>query len=138
MPALTLYFDGHCARGAAEMTRLKKWDCYGALAFVDIATPDFDPAVLGVTIAALGREIHSVDGNGRMLIGIDSLLAVYTLVGKRWLVWPLGIAMLRPVLSAAYRVVARHRYRFSRWLGYRQLACENGVCAIGNPFLRGQ
>ena len=137
MAALTLYFDGHCPFCAAEMARLRQWDRYGALAFVDIATPGFDLASLGVSAADLDREIHSVDGNGKLLIGIDSLLAAYTLVGKRWLVLPLTVRPLRPALAALYRSFARNRYRISAWLGYRQMpSCEDGVCGVGNPFLR--
>lgn len=138
MAALTLFFDGHCPFCASEMARLQQWDRYGALAFVDIASPHFEPASLGVTAADLDREIHSQDGNGKLLIGIDSLLAAYTLVGKRWLVWPLALRPLRPAFAALYRSFARNRYRISAWLGYRQApSCADGVCGIGNPLFRG-
>ena len=137
MVALTLYFDGHCAFCAAEMRRLRRWDRYGALSYIDIAEPGFDPAILNVDMAALDREIHSRTELGVVLIGIDSLLAAYTLVGKGWLVWPLRVRLLRPALAAAYRLFARHRYRVSRWLGYRNKSiCAEGVCGVGNPFLR--
>src|SRR6476646_4420535 len=133
---LTLYFDGNCPFCAAEMKRLRTWNTAGKLEFVDMTDPLFDPALLGVTMADLDRELHSRTASGIMLVGIDSMLAAYTLVGKAWLVWPLRIAFLRPVLTSLYRRFARNRYRFSRLLGYKQVvSCEDGVCRSGNPFL---
>lgn len=137
MAALTLYFDGNCPFCATEMARLRQWDRHGALAFVDIAAPSFAPANLGVSAADLDREIHSVNGNGMLLIGIDSVLAAYTLVGKAWLVWPLRIRLLRPPLAVLYRCFARNRYRMSRWLGYRAVPdCRDGFCQVDHSFCR--
>ena len=143
LPALTLYFDGRCPFCAKEMRRLQHWNQAGRLAFVDIAQPGFDPSPLGVDLAALNRELHSTTGDGRLLVGIDSMLAAYTLVGRGWLVWPLRVRMLRPVLAACYRWFARHRYLISERLGYRLPSetraggeCHGGVCDAGGPFLK--
>jgi predicted DCC family thiol-disulfide oxidoreductase YuxK len=139
VPELTLYFDGHCPFCTAEMGRLRKWNKAGRLAFVDISVVDFDPVPLGVDMAALDRELHSRTADGRLLVGIDSMLAAYTLVGRAWLVFPLRVRWLRPLLAWLYRGFARHRYRFSRWLGYKPVArCEHDVCQPLNPFFRGR
>jgi hypothetical protein len=37
-------------------------------------------------MAALNRESHARTADGGLLVGIDSLLAAYTLVGRAWLV----------------------------------------------------
>ncbi|GHD65816.1 thiol-disulfide oxidoreductase DCC family protein [Jeongeupia chitinilytica] len=137
MTTLTLYYDGLCPFCAAEMQRLHRWDRGGQLGFVDISQAGFDPAELGVDMAALGRELHGRDANGRMLVGIDTMLAAYTLVGRGWLVAPLRVAVFRPHLARWYRRFARNRYRISRWLGYRPITrCDGDRCEIGNPFLR--
>lgn len=137
LPALTLYFDGRCPFCATEMRRLKQWNRAGHLAFVDIAQPDFDPSPLGVDMVALNRELHSTTRDGMLLVGIDSMLAAYTLVGRGWLVWPLRVRFLRPVLACFYRWFARHRYQISDRLGYRSPSeCHDGTCSIGNPFLK--
>jgi predicted DCC family thiol-disulfide oxidoreductase YuxK len=136
-PDLTLYFDGHCPFCVAGMERLRGWNAAGRLAFVDIAAPGFDPAPLGVDMAALNRELHATTREGELLVGIDSMLAAYTLVGQAWRVAPLRVRMLRPLLARAYRWFARHRYGISKRLGYRlPAACDGATCSIGNPFLK--
>jgi predicted DCC family thiol-disulfide oxidoreductase YuxK len=117
MVALTLYFDSACPFCRREMARLGGWDRLGRLAFVDIAEPGFDPAPLGVTLAAMNTELHGMRADGSMLVGTDAILEAYTLAGRGWLVSPLRVAALRLMLASAYRSFARNRYRISRWLG---------------------
>lgn len=139
--ALTLFFDGNCPFCHSEMKRLASWNHAGHLAFVDIAEPGFDPAPLGVSMADLNREMHSQRADGTLLVGIDSLLAAYSLAGKSWLVLPLRIHWLRPALRRLYRGFALRRYAISRWLGYTippqssNGTCTSKLCAVGNPFL---
>ncbi|MEK6347006.1 MAG: DUF393 domain-containing protein [Burkholderia sp.] len=136
--ALELYFDGRCALCVSEVQRLARRDSRRRLAFVDIAAPGFDPAPLGVDLAALNSEMHSRTAEGRVLVGIDSLLAAYTLTGRGWAVWPLRVPGLRQVLAGAYRLLARNRYRLSRRFGAdAEGGCESGMCSIGNPFMKG-
>jgi predicted DCC family thiol-disulfide oxidoreductase YuxK len=136
-PALTLYFDGRCPFCVRGMVRLRRWDAAGRLAFADIAAPGFDPAVLGVDMAALDRALHGRADNGAILVGIDCMLAAYTLAGQGWRVLPLRVRLLRPVLARAYRWFARHRYQISEGLGLRLPAASDGdTCAVGNPFLK--
>jgi predicted DCC family thiol-disulfide oxidoreductase YuxK len=133
MAALTLYFDHACPFCRREMARLRRWDRSGRLAFVDIAAEGFDPAPLGVPLTALNAELHGLRDDGAMLVGTGAILAAYTLAGHAWLVWPLRVPVLRPLLSAAYRSFARNRYRISRWLGIGGAdgagsSCEAGAC----------
>ncbi len=135
-PQLTLYYDGQCAFCTREVARLAGWDRAGQLAFVDIAQAGFDPSHLGAGMAELNRQMHSQTAQGRVLVGIDSMLAAYQLVGRGALVWPLRAPLLRPLLSCMYRLFARHRYTISRLLGRKAPSCVDGVCGLGNPFLR--
>ncbi|WP_229457897.1 thiol-disulfide oxidoreductase DCC family protein [Massilia glaciei] len=138
-PALTLYFDGNCPFCATEMGRLGRWDRARRLAFVDIAAPGFDPRPLGVGMDALNREMHSLDAGGKLLVGIDSMVAAYGLAGRAWLVLPLRVPLLRPLLAALYRQFACRRYAISRLLGYKGgagPACRDGACARPHPFLK--
>lgn len=136
-PALTLYYDGKCPFCANGMRQLAAWDQAGKLAFVDIALAGFDPAHLNASMAELNLEIYSRTAAGKVLVGVDSLLAAYTLAGRGWLVWPLRVPGLRGVLSTLYRWFARNRYTMSRLLGYKAApTCTDGVCFHGNPFFK--
>lgn len=132
MVALTLYFDSACPFCRREMARLGGWDRLGRLAFVDIAEPGFDPAPLGVTLAAMNTELHGMRADGSMLVGTDAILEAYTLAGRGWLVSPLRVAALRLMLASAYRSFARNRYRISRWLGIdgAPRKCDGDRCQI--------
>ncbi len=130
MDKLTLYYDGHCGICRAEMSRLRGWDSANRLAFADIAAPGFAPPP-GASMQALDLEMHALTADGRLLVGIDSLLAAYTLVGRGWMVAPLRVRLLRPAFSAMYRCLARNRYRLSTWLG--KPACTDGACAYKHP-----
>ena len=131
---LALFYDGNCVFCTQEMTRLRRWDTAGRLGFVDIAEPDFDPAILGVDMAALNAELHSLTSGGQVLVGIDSLLAAYSLVGRGWIMSPLRVRLLRPVFSTLYRKFARHRYRISSLLGLSAApACAAGTCSMRTP-----
>ncbi len=133
--ALTLFFDGTCPFCHAEMQRLARWNHAGHLAFVDIAEPGFDAAPLGVSLADLNRELHGQRADGTLLVGIDSILAAYTLAGKGWLVLPLRLHWLRPAWHSLYRAFARRRHAFSRWLGYTAPpSCASGTCRFEHPF----
>jgi predicted DCC family thiol-disulfide oxidoreductase YuxK len=129
-PELTLYYDGACVFCRKEVARLRRWDDAGRLDFADIAASGFTPPP-GVELRALNTEMHALGADGRMLVGIDSLLAAYTLLGRGWMVAPLRVRVLRPVFSTLYRGFARNRYRISALLGGP--ACADGVCANKHP-----
>ncbi|OXI79829.1 thiol-disulfide oxidoreductase [Burkholderia sp. AU33423] len=129
---LVLYFDGRCPLCVAEIERLGARDARHRLAFVDIAAPGFDPAPLGVDLPALNRELHARLPDGRMLTGVDSILAAHALTGRRWLVRLLRVPVVRRALAPLYRRFARNRHAVSRWLGYRAKApCDGAACGSG-------
>ena len=87
-------------------------------------------------MADLNREMAARTAQGQVLTGVDAMLAAYPLAGRGYLVWPLRVPGLRQVLAVLYRQFARHRYAMSKLLGYKMPDCADGVCGIGNPFLR--
>ncbi|QGZ40983.1 putative DCC family thiol-disulfide oxidoreductase YuxK [Pseudoduganella flava] len=136
-PELTLYYDGACPFCAAEAAALKRRDARGALAFIDIAAPDFRDCPPGTDLAALNARLHAVTRDGRLLQGLDSMQAAYTLVGLGWAVLLLRVRALRPALDWAYLRFARHRQRMSRWLGLAPAPrCDGTVCRPGGLYLK--
>ncbi|MFP5392473.1 MAG: thiol-disulfide oxidoreductase DCC family protein [Gammaproteobacteria bacterium] len=135
---LTLYYDGACPLCRAQTAKLKRWDRHGSIDYVDIAAPGFDPAPLGLDLASMNREVYSRTADGRLLAGLDTIVATYEAVGQGWRVAPLRLALLRAPLAAAYRVLARERYRLSRWLGRDVTPCRDGVCSVRGGRARGR
>jgi predicted DCC family thiol-disulfide oxidoreductase YuxK len=132
---LTLYYDGKCPFCTTEMSKLRQWDKHGRLAFVDIAAPDFNPVVLGIEMTELGRELYSQTSSGKILVGIDSLLAAYTKAGKSMYVFPLRFKLVRPLFTYLYRQFARNRYRMSQILRYKlPPQCDKDSCRTNFPF----
>ncbi|MBV8465419.1 MAG: DUF393 domain-containing protein [Burkholderiales bacterium] len=127
MADYTVLYDGACPICVKEMRKIAGRDQARRLAFVDIAHPDFDAGRYGTTYEAMMAQLHAVDGAGRLLIGIDCVSAIYTAVGRGWLVWPLKIEQTKPIWRFLYRLFARNRYRASKMLGLR---CEGGTCDL--------
>lgn len=113
-PELTVYFDGACRLCRGEMALLMQRNAAGRLAFVDIAAPGFDPAPLGVRLDAMLSLIHARRSDGRWLIGVPALQAIYEATGfdrlAGWLRRP-GVARLA---ARAYPWIVRHRHHLPR------------------------
>lgn len=118
---------------------MQAWDQDKKLGFVDISQADFDPSSLGVSMADLDAALHGQTHDGRLLVGLDTMLLAYTLVDKAWMVAPLKLACLRPSLSFLYRQFARHRYSLSRLMGLKKTSsCTDGHCELTHPFFNGK
>lgn len=125
---LVLYFDGRCPLCVAQIRRLGARDAQQRLAFVDIAGPGFDPAPLGVGLTALNRELHARLPDGRMLTGVDGILAAHALTGRGWLVRLLGAPVVRGVLAPLYRAL---RAQPARRFAPARLSPRSGVRRAG-------
>ncbi len=131
-PELTLLYDGSCPLCAWEKTALARHDRHGRLAFIDIQAIEFDPAALeaarGVTMDDLMGKLHGITADGRLITGVDTLMATYRAVGWWWAYLPLRVVP-RVCTEQAYDTFARHRFRISRLFG-RVFAspCDNGAC----------
>lgn len=127
-PKLTLLYDGSCPICSWEKQNLMRHDRHGRLGFIDIQSPEFDPIVYGVTMEALMGRLHGITADGRMIIGVQTLLASYRAVGWWWVYLPLSLAP-RWLADLAYGWFADHRQelsrRFGHWFGP---ACEKDVC----------
>ncbi len=127
-PELTLLYDGSCPICAWEHRNLARRDRYGRLGFIDIQSPDCEAAAYGVTQEALMGRLHGLTNNGRMLVGVETLLEAYRLAGWWWVSLPLQLVP-RSVANRAYGWFADHRQSISRRIGHRFGAvCKKDNC----------
>ena len=125
---LTLFYDGGCPICAWEKHHLMRRDNHGRLGFIDIQSPEFDPAVYGVTMEALMRRMHGITRDGRMIIGAEVLIESYRAVGWWWAYLPLSMVP-RYLVDQAYGWFADHRYELSKRFGHLfGQACEKDYC----------
>ena len=111
-----IVFDGHCILCSANAQLILRWDRRQVFRLA---------AMQGETGAALLRangvdpadpETLIVVAGDRVLRNSDAILFIYQRLGWPWrAIGPLRI-IPRPVRDAAYRLVARNRYR---WFGKR-------------------
>ncbi len=128
MPAtFTILIDGACPLCRHEANLLRRLDRgRGRLDLIDIASPRFEPAGLGVTLDQVMGSIHGLTRDGRLVWGVEVFRRAYAAVGWGWLWAPTGWPILRPVFDAAYGWFARRRL----WLTGRQRRCDVGTCRV--------
>lgn len=121
---LTLLIDGKCPLCKREAALLGRRDRKGRLAFVDIASPSFEPGEYGRTQEELMGAIHAVTPEGEMVTGVEVFRRAYAAIGLGWLLAPTRWPLLRPIAYAAYCVFAHIRPRLQR------RGCDTGRCKI--------
>ena len=133
---LTVLYDGtcgFCTRQAHLARRVGGGP--GRVSLLSTATPGVLEGRLGLTRESANRQLFvEEDATGRRYGGAA---AVARLVREVPLIGPIGwlyyLPGLRQLADALYRVVARHRHRISRLLGWQPLpddSCADGTCAL--------
>ena len=119
MAELTLLYDGGCPLCLREVTFLKGRDQRLAageprLAFVDIDSPDYDPAAhRGISYREAMGRIHGLRSDGEVLRDVAVFREAYRLVGLGWLYAPTDWPLLRSLVDGAYGLWARWRLRIT-------------------------
>ena len=99
-----MLYDGECPLCMREVEMLRRRDSgRGAIDFVDIAAPDYDPAVHGgISFERAMERIHAVLRDGTVV------------TGERWLGWAGGagalgcaVALVRSMCDRLSRAAAR-------------------------------
>lgn len=130
-PQFTLFYDGLCPICQAEVAWLRRCNRQGRLILQDINAPDFQAEAYGKTYADMLAEIHGLQADGTLLIGMPVFRAAYQAVGLGWLLAPTGWPLLSPAFALLYRLFARYRLGIGSRLGGGR--CTDGQCGIGKP-----
>jgi predicted DCC family thiol-disulfide oxidoreductase YuxK len=126
-PAFTILIDGDCPLCRHEAALLRRLDRgRGRLALVDIASPGFDPAPLGVTMQDIMGTIHGLLPDGRLVTGVEVFRRAYGAVGWGWLWAPTGWPLVRPIADRMYNWFARRRLGLTG----RRLVCDGDRCRV--------
>jgi len=120
-PVCTVFHDGICPLCRREVAFLRKRDRKGRIRFIDIAAPDFDPGVYGLTQSRVERQIHGLDERQEVISGVEVFRRAYAAVdlGRLW-GWT-GWPVIAPVCDALYSLFARFRVPLGNLIGRNDL-----------------
>jgi predicted DCC family thiol-disulfide oxidoreductase YuxK len=129
---LRVFYDGSCSVCAAEMAVYRAKEHGGRLLFVDIGSPEFDPAPYGIPLDDFMYEMHAIDGKGRVYRVVDAFAAI-------WFAFPdstpyrlLGALVLFPGINLFSRGGYWCFARLRKYLPKTRDACRDGTCRIGS------
>lgn len=125
---LQVFYDGACSVCAAEMDIYRRKEHEGRLIFVDLKSPDFDPAPYGISREAFIYEMHSIDRQGRVYRGVEAFWAIWrAFPGSTWY-GLLGTLVTLPGLNLLARLAYRYFARVRKYLPKHP--CADGVCQL--------
>ena len=106
-PRLVVWYNTRCpvCNAGIDRQRNKLFAAMeaGTIEFRDINLEPDALARYGATLADVRRRLHATDAAGRLLVGADVAVAVWSLTpGEGWLAALFGNAVVRPVMRFAY------------------------------------
>ena len=139
---LTIFHDGNCPICRFEVANLQLRNQEEKLRFIDITSPDFDPAHYNMAREAFFTQIQAQRADGNFVSGIEVFQLAYRAAGLGWIVAPTHWKGLAPAANVLYRLFARNRNGIGRYFGWifeyfaarltekRINQCNAGSCAI--------
>lgn len=111
----TVLYNGSCPVCRAEIRHYQRLDeGRAALAFEDVSAPRAAPAC-GTDGEAMRRRLHVVDGDGRVLIGVDAFACIWARLPRyRGLARLVRLPVARRLAPLLYEPVALVLYRLDR------------------------
>jgi predicted DCC family thiol-disulfide oxidoreductase YuxK len=114
-PKTQVFYDGDCPL----CTVVARWylTATGAdnLEFVNIASPGFDAAAYALDPGAVQRVIHALTPGGKVVCGLDALIAIWSeLPDYRLRARLARLPGVHFLLAAGYRLVAANRHWLKR------------------------
>jgi len=120
---IEVFFDGACPLCLREIDMLRRKDRRQRIRFTDIASPEFDPATVGVPWETLMDRIHGRLPNGELVEGVEVFRRLYAAVGFNSIVAATRLPLIAPLLDFSYRVFAKNRLKVTG-------RCVDGACAV--------
>lgn len=113
---VTAFYDGGCPLCQRQVAWVKRHRRCHAIHFIDIRAEGFDPAPWGRTCKELMGRMYALDSQGRWYAGMDSIRALYAVLGYRGTVRASSLPGLKSGFDRLYLAIAKRRNRLGRWL----------------------
>lgn len=107
---LKLLYDGECPICEREICLLQKKDSQSKVKFIDISSKEFSPFEHNnIDYNTAMSQIHAIDGNKKLLVGIPAFAAVYARCQLLVTSTLLRIPFIKSILIPFYRLFAKNR-----------------------------
>ena len=127
MSELVMFYDGLCPLCSREIRHYRKKVTTESVEFVDITADGFDAVAWGLDPKLVHREMHAIH-NGRVRIGVDCFLAIWTVVpGYGWLRRLVAFPLVLPFAKAGYWFFSKARPLLPR---KKVRDCDTGACRV--------
>ena len=127
---LRIFYDGSCSVCATEVERYGLKDRDGRLVLVDISAPDFDPDSFGISMDDFMYQMHAIDRNGTVFLGVGAFWAIWQAFPASTLLGLCGKLIMLPLVNPLARLCYRMFAGIRRYLPKRN-NCVSGSCRIG-------
>jgi len=125
---LQVFYDGSCSVCAAGMDLYRRKEHSGRLIFVDISSPEFDPAAHGIPMQQFMSEMHAIDREGRVYRAVEAFWAIWrALPDSPWHRFLAALIAL-PGVNLPARLAYRGFARIRKYLPKGHRECGSGVC----------
>lgn len=111
---LTVFYDGSCEGCIKDRANYERWSGEGGkdIYWFDITGQDEVLNSLGLDPGKVMRELHVQTDDGQILTEIDAYILLMQRVPRlKLLAWFIGLPVIRPCLSWAYRTWVERRLR---------------------------
>lgn len=127
-------FDGQCGLCSRSARLISDRDRSRRIERLDLRDPLAAERFPDLSLEAVRALMHAVDQEGRVYVGLDAVLRVFDEL-PRWsaLAWLLRWPGVHALAGVAYRIFARHRLWFNRFLPAPPSGtpvCEGDACAV--------
>jgi predicted DCC family thiol-disulfide oxidoreductase YuxK len=129
---LTALYDGRCVICRSTCEAMRALDWRKRIAFVDLHDNGaWQEGCPDLTLAQLMREIHVLDGEGKIYAGFEG---ARRMLREAPLGFPLWLLLLLPGMhtlgARVYRFIAGRRYRINALFGKKRPDCADGSCEL--------
>ncbi|MEZ4236400.1 MAG: DUF393 domain-containing protein [Myxococcota bacterium] len=134
-------FDGQCGVCSRSAGWIGQRDVHGRIERLDLRDPRAADRFPALSPDACRAQMHAVDADGNVIVGLDAVRAVLApLPGWRLVAWGLGLPVVHRLATWGYRWFARNRLWFNRWIPAPAgaPACTDDACAVDWAALEGR
>jgi predicted DCC family thiol-disulfide oxidoreductase YuxK len=131
--AVVALFDGQCGVCSRSAGLIGQRDTARLIERLDLRDPAAAERFPDLSTEAVRALMHVVDREGTVHIGLDAVLRVFDELPRwRWTARLLRIPGVHALANVGYRLFARHRLWFNRFLPapVQAPACTGDVCAV--------